>query len=81
MSETDLELSSPDPDDMAQLIKAIFEDDRRGARILDHLARKYMRPAVTTGGIDAVLMTYQRLGNREVIDYLIQQINRANRAD
>ncbi|QWE95647.1 Bbp19 family protein [Cupriavidus sp. EM10] len=58
--------------------KAIFEDDRRGAAILEHLTQIFARPAVTTGGIDAVLQTYHRDGQRRVIEFIVTQINRAN---
>lgn len=58
--------------------KAIFEDDRRGAAILDDLTLRFARPAVTTGGIDAVLQTYQRDGMRRVVEFIVSQINRAN---
>ena len=65
---------TPTPD----LYKQIFEDDRRGAAILEHLTRLFARPAVTTGGIDAVLQTYHRDGQRRVIEFIVTQINRAN---
>ncbi|AQW32707.1 hypothetical protein ACEQ38_17005 [Ralstonia syzygii subsp. celebesensis] len=65
-------------DPTADLYKQIFEDDRRGAAILEHLTRMFARPAVTTGGIDAVLQTYHREGSRRVLDHIISQINRAN---
>jgi hypothetical protein len=55
----------------------IFEHDRRGAAILDHMIRRFVRPAVTSGGIDAVLMTYHNQGARMPLDYIMQQINRA----
>lgn len=58
--------------------KAIFEDDRRGAAILEDLTMRFARPAVTTGGIDAVLQTYHRDGMRRVIEHIVTQINRAN---
>ena len=58
--------------------KAIFEDDRRGAAVLEDLIQRFARPAVTTGGIDAILKTYQRDGMRSVMDYITTQINRAN---
>lgn len=67
-------MSDPTPD----LYKQVFEDDRRGAAILEHLTRLFARPAVTTGGIDAVLQTYHRDGQRRVIEHIITQINRAN---
>lgn len=60
------------------LYKAIFEDDRRGAAILEDLIQRFARPAVTTGGIDAILKTYQRDGMRSVVEHITAQINRAN---
>ncbi|MGU2439554.1 Bbp19 family protein [Burkholderia cenocepacia] len=61
-----------------ELYKQIFEDDRRGAAILEELTVKFARPAVTTGGIDAILQTYVRDGQRRVIEYIVNRINRAN---
>ncbi|KVO56581.1 hypothetical protein [Burkholderia stagnalis] len=61
-----------------EIYKQIFEDDRRGAAILEDLTLIFARPAVTTGGIDAILQTYVRDGQRRVIEYIVNQINRAN---
>lgn len=61
--------------------KALFEDDKRGAAILEHLIQVFARPAVVTGGIDAVLATYQRDGQRRVLEFITSQINRANGVD
>ena len=66
----------PTPQDYADL----FEVDKRGARILDDLVLRFARPAVNKGGIDAVLQTYQRMGAREVLEFIANQINRANGA-
>lgn len=60
---------------------ALFEDDRRGVAILEHLTQLFARPAVVTGGIDAVLQTYQRDGQRRVIEFIVSQINRAHGVD
>lgn len=65
---------SVDPD----IYKQIFEDDRRGAAIFEELVARFARPAVTTGGIDAVLQTYHRDGARRVVEYIASRINRAN---
>ena len=46
--------------------------------VLDHLIVKFTRPAVTEGGIDAVLKTYMRQGTRMPLDYIVTQINRAH---
>ena len=67
-------MSDPSPAEY----KALFEDDRRGAVILEHLMQAFARPAVVTGGIDAVLETYQRAGQRKVLDFIVSQINRAS---
>lgn len=62
------------PETYAQL----FEDDARGAAILEDLVRRFAKPSVIKGGIDAVLQTYQRAGARQVVDFLMRQINRAH---
>ena len=56
----------------------IFEDDTRGAAILEDLIARFSRPTVTKGGIDAVLETYHRAGQRSVVDWIVAQINRAH---
>lgn len=70
-------MSNPTPQDYA----LIFEDHKVGAAILEHLTRVFARPAVVTGGIDAVLETYQRDGQRRVLEYIVSQINRARGVD
>lgn len=60
------------------MFKEIFEDHPTGRLIIDHLIVKFTRPAVTTGGIDAVLKTYMHQGQRAPLDYIVTQINRAN---
>jgi hypothetical protein len=67
-------MSHPTP----ELYKALFEDDKRGAAILDHLIQVFARDAVVEGGIDAVLKTYKHAGQRKVLDFIASQINRAN---
>lgn len=61
--------------------KAIFEDHRTGARILEDLIKRFARPAVTEGGIDAVLKTFNNAGQRKVIDFIAARINQANGVD
>lgn len=68
------ENGNPAPEDYRDL----FETDRRGARILEHLARRFVREPVTDGGIDAVLKTYMNAGARKPLDFIVNQINRAN---
>ena len=64
----------PTPQDYAD----IFETDRRGARLLEDLIQRFSRPGVSKGGIDAILQTYERNGQRNVIEFIVNQINRAN---
>lgn len=56
----------------------IFEVDVRGQRILSQLWRVFAKSSVTDGGIDAVLKTFERMGQRNVLEFLVRQINRAN---
>lgn len=67
----------PTPEEYA----ALFEDDKRGAAILEHLIQLFARPPVVDGGIDAVLKTYERGGQRKVLDFIATQINRARGVD
>lgn len=62
----------------AQDYRDLFETDKRGARILEDLILRFTRPPVTDGGIDAVLKTYDRMGQRKPLDFIVNQINRAN---
>lgn len=55
----------------------VFERHPAGAAVLEDLIKKFTQAAVTEGGIDAVLKTYQRMGQRRVLDHIINQINRA----
>lgn len=67
-------MRDPKPQDY----KDLFEEDLRGAAILEHLIRIFVRPPVVDGGIDAVLKTYERGGQRKPLDFITAQINRAN---
>lgn len=64
----------PTPADYRQ----IFEDHKVGAALLEDLILRFSKSAVTDGGIDAVLNTYHRLGQRSVVDHIVRQINLAN---
>lgn len=55
----------------------VFERHPAGAAVLEDLIKRFTQAAVTDGGIDAVLKTYQRMGQRRVLDHIINQINRA----
>ncbi len=60
-----------------EMFREVFEEHPTGRLILEHLVVKFTRPAVTEGGIDAVLQTYMRQGQRAPLDYIVTQINRA----
>lgn len=71
------------PDERARLdalYRDIFETDKRGAELFDDLYRRFASKARvhTAGGIDAVLKTYQDAAHREVIEYIVTRVNRAN---
>lgn len=66
--------SKPTPADYA----LIFEDHRVGAAIFEDLVQRFARGAVTSGGIDAVLQTYQHAGMRKVLDYITLRINQTH---
>jgi hypothetical protein len=62
----------------AALYARVFETHHEGALILEDLIRRFVRPPVSQGGIDAVLQTYDRAGQRRVPDYIVAMINRAH---
>lgn len=66
------------PEQWPELYRQIFEVDKRGAAILEHLVQRFSQPASTEGGIDAVLKTYHRMGQHSVVQHIILMINRAN---
>ena len=69
---------TPTPAITPEMFKELFEDHPTGRIVLEHLIVKFTRPAVTEGGIDAVLKTYLRQGTRMPLDYIMNQINRAH---
>ena len=66
------------PEQLAETYRQIFEVDKRGALILEHMVSRFSQPARVDGGIDAVLTTYHRLGQNSVVQHIVAQINRAN---
>jgi hypothetical protein len=66
------------PEQLAETYRQIFEVDKRGALILEHLVSRFSQPAKVDGGIDAVLTTYHRLGQNSVVQHVVAMINRAN---
>jgi len=67
------------PEPLAPEVYArVFENHAEGAQILEDLIRRFHRPAVTAGGIDAILATYHREGARAVVDFIVNRINQAH---
>lgn len=60
------------------MFKRVFEQHAEGRIVLEVLISRFARNAVTVGGIDAILKTYQQSGHREVLDHIVLRINRAN---
>lgn len=69
---------TPTPAITPEMFRELFEEHPTGRVVLEHLIVKFTRPAVTDGGIDAVLKTYLRQGTRMPLDYIMNQINRAH---
>lgn len=65
---------------MDDMFKRVFEQHAEGRIVLDALIQRFARNAVTVGGIDAILKTYQQSGHREVLDHILLRIDRANGA-
>ncbi|MDQ0035853.1 hypothetical protein J2W30_003621 [Variovorax boronicumulans] len=71
-------ISAAEPQHLAELYRQIFEVDKRGAAILEDLVKRFSKPASVQGGIDAVLKTYLHMGEHNVVQHIVNQINRAN---
>lgn len=71
-------------DDRESLVDSFYHDlfdvDKRGQAVFEDLYQRfYARSRVhTSGGIDAILKTYQAAAHKEVMDYIISRINKHN---
>lgn len=70
-------MTRPDEPLPPEVYARVFENHAEGVLILEDLVRRFHRPAVTEGGIDAVLKTYHREGARAVVDFIINRVNQA----
>lgn len=59
----------------------VFEGMPEGQQILEELIVRFHRGAVLAGGIDAIIQTYHREGERRVVDFLVSRINQAHGVD
>jgi uncharacterized protein YidB (DUF937 family) len=66
------------PEQTDALFKRVFEDHHEGRIALELLIQRFAKNACTVGGIDAILKTYKQAGAREVLDAIMNHINRAN---
>lgn len=63
------------------LYKAVFEDDKRGAALLEDLTNRFARKIYVRGGHEADRETCYNAGMRDVIEFIVGRINRANGVD
>ena len=66
------------PEQTDDMFKRVFEDHHEGRIVLDLLIQRFAKNACTVGGIDAILTTYKQAGAREVLDHIMNRVNRAN---
>lgn len=66
------------PEQTDAMFKRVFEEHHEGRIVLDLLIQRFAKNACTVGGIDAILTTYKQAGAREVLDHVVNRINRAN---
>lgn len=60
-----------------KLYAEIFEDDRRGAAILEDLVRRFGEKVYVAGGHEADRQTCYNAGKRDVVEFIISRINMA----
>lgn len=70
-------MSNPTPKEYA----ALFEDDLRGAAILEHLTQMFAKKVYVKGGHEADRQTCYNAGQRDVIEHIVTMINRAHGVD
>lgn len=56
----------------------VFQDDRRGAAILEELIAVHGNNPYVKGGADAARQTDFNAGKLEVINFILRRLNRAN---
>lgn len=66
------------PEQTDDMFKRVFEDHHEGRIVLELLIQRFAKNACTVGGIDAILTTYKQAGAREVLDHIMNRVNRAN---
>lgn len=62
----------------AQDYADIFDVNKTGDRILDDLVIRFGGPKGKSAGIDRILDAHELVGQRRVLDFIVNMINRAN---
>lgn len=60
--------------------RRVFEDSKEGAAILEDLIKRYSQMPKAEG-IDRLINMAEQKGRREVLDFIVAMINRANGVD
>lgn len=70
-------MSNPTPKEYA----ALFEDDLRGAAILQDLINRFARKVFVQGGHEADRLTCYNAGKRDVIEFIVGMVNQHHGID
>ena len=62
----------------AATYRNLFDIDVNGVRVLEHLTSLFCKSTYVRGGQDAERESCFRAGERNVVEFIIKQINRAN---
>lgn len=67
-----------DHGEIAESYRQAFEVNAEGRRVFEHLSKLFAKPPDLSGGADALLVTYGRACQREVLDHILRMVARAN---
>ena len=62
----------------AETYRNLFDIDVNGVRVLEHLTSLFCKSTYVRGGQDAERESCFRAGERNVVEFIIKQVNRAN---
>lgn len=62
----------------AETYRNLFDIDVNGVRVLEHLTSIFCKSTYVRGGQDAERESCFRAGERNVVEFIIKQVNRAN---
>lgn len=78
MSEEAAKYQRPEPIATPDDYALIFDVNRTGQKILDDLLKRFANKRRGNEGINRILDTFEYQGQRNVLDYIVTQINKAN---